>query len=207
MLHQLFYIGKFTLVVLLLAQCNTQNATSQENSGSDNSETVESKQEKSSKASATDSSTIRIDSSQTITVDFPSEDSIFASLRRTPCFGKCPTYYLRIYEKGFVLYHGKQFTKKKGYPEKGWYISYISQEKIQAIKDSARKTGFFELNDKYDAGVTDVPATTTYLSFDGQEKEIYNRFNGPEKLNNFEDYIDEQLQNVTWQTAQINERQ
>ena len=39
---------------------------------------------------------------------------LLASIERTPCFGKCPTYKISIYQSGYVIYEGKQHVKNIG---------------------------------------------------------------------------------------------
>jgi len=34
-------------------------------------------------------------------------DSLFVSLSRTPCYGRCPIYKLDIYDSGYSEYEGK----------------------------------------------------------------------------------------------------
>ena len=37
----------------------------------------------------------------------------FFSMRRTACFGQCPTYEVSFFQDGKVLYQGKKFVKMK----------------------------------------------------------------------------------------------
>ncbi|MFH1321890.1 MAG: DUF6438 domain-containing protein, partial [Bacteroidota bacterium] len=87
------------------------------------------------------------------------KDSLFASIKRTPCYGRCPTYSISIYKSGYVIYEGIRFVDRIG-----TYSTQISEKEIQKIIAKANETGYFDLNDVYDSPVTDLPTTITYLS-------------------------------------------
>lgn len=128
--------------------------------------------------------------------DEPEEvDSLFASIERSPCFGMCPNYALKVYDNGYCTYLGKSNVDHIGSFE-GW----VDAETLLAIRERAEEIGYFtELGDEYDDRyVTDIPATVTTLDFGGQHKSIKNRYQGPEELSDFEDYMDELFANVDW---------
>ena len=41
-------------------------------------------------------------------------DSLFFTLTKTPCFGKCPAYTVKVYRSGFSTYNGKSHVEKTG---------------------------------------------------------------------------------------------
>ena len=126
------------------------------------------------------------------------EDSLFASIERTPCYGTCPTYSINIYKSGYVVYKGIRFVDRMG-----TYSTRISERKIQAIINKANEIGYFELDDVYDSPVTDLPSTITYLSVNGQEKRIKDRVRGPEKLREYEKYFDSIFEDLEWKETKI----
>ena len=128
----------------------------------------------------------------------PGEDSLFASIERTPCYGQCPTYSIKIYKSGYVVYDGIRFVDKMG-----TYSTRISERKIQAIINKANEIGYFDLNDVYDSPVTDLPSTITYLSVNGQKKRIKDRVRGPEKLREYEKYFDSIFEDLEWKETKI----
>ena len=121
------------------------------------------------------------------------EDSLFARIERTPCYGRCQTYRINIYKSGYVIYEGIRFVNKLG-----TYSTRINDRKIQSIINKANEIGYFDLEDVYDSPVTDLPSTYTYLSVDGKKKTIKNRVRGPEKLREFEKYIDSVFEDMEW---------
>lgn len=126
------------------------------------------------------------------------KDSLFASIERTPCFGRCPTYSVKIYKSGYVIYEGIRFVDKLG-----TYSTRISEREIQAIINKANEIGYFELNEVYDSPVTDLPSTITYLSVNGQKKRIKDRVSGPEKLREYEKIFDGIFENLEWKETKI----
>ena len=129
----------------------------------------------------------------------PGEDSLFASIERTPCYGRCPTYSINIYKSGYVIYEGIRFVDRLG-----TYSTRISDRKIQAIINKANEIGYFELDDVYDSPVTDLPSTITYLSVNGQKKRIKDRVRGPEKLREYEKYFDGVFEDMEWKKVEDN---
>lgn len=128
----------------------------------------------------------------------PVEDSLFASIERTPCYGRCPTYRINIYKSGYVIYEGIRFVDRLG-----TYSTRISDRKIQAIINKANEIGYFDLNEVYDSPVTDLPSTITYLSVNGKKKRIKDRVRGPEKLREYEKYFDGIFEDLEWKEIKI----
>ena len=131
----------------------------------------------------------------------PENDSLFASIERTPCYGRCPTYKISIYKSGYVIYEGIRFVDRLG-----TYSTHISEKQIKAIISKAGEIGYFDLNEIYDSPVTDLPSTITYLSVKGQKKTIKNRVRGPETLKEYEKYFDALFEDAEWKKIEDNRR-
>ena len=81
---------------------------------------------------------------------------LIASLERTPCYGKCPIYEIRVYENGIVLYNGKKFTEKEG-----CYYRRISKREVKGIQALFVSEGFSDLNNMYPSDIkspSDLPS-------------------------------------------------
>lgn len=120
-------------------------------------------------------------------------DSLFASIHRTPCYGKCPSYKVQIFESGYAVYDGMMFVEKRGRFE-----AWFDKEKMQLLIDKAKELGYFEMKAKYDDNVTDLPSCTTTLNAGGKRKTVYNRYGGPESLREFEKIFDQLIESVDW---------
>ena len=83
---------------------------------------------------------------------------LIISLERTPCYGTCPIYKMEIFSDGSAFYHGERFVEKIGN-----YEFSVSKETLNYILKKADEIGFFELEDKYTANITDLPKTITFI--------------------------------------------
>jgi len=113
------------------------------------------------------------------------EEAPFFSMRRTPCFGKCPTYEVIFYKDGKVLYEGNKFVKNEGF-----YAGQINIKTIALIQDKIREIDFFELDSIYDAKISDLPSVILEVNIDDKKHKVIDRYKGPIKLRDFEKFID-----------------
>jgi len=121
----------------------------------------------------------------------PVKESLLLSLERTPCFGKCPTYKYTILTTGKIIYSGSQNTKNIGS-----YTAQLNKSQLEEIKNQIKILDAFSLQDKYDAKVTDIPSTILVINIDGKKKKIYDRHGAPEKLKQFEKFVDKIVLNT-----------
>ncbi|MDT8413302.1 MAG: DUF6438 domain-containing protein [Vicingaceae bacterium] len=115
----------------------------------------------------------------------PIKESLFITMERTPCLGICPSYAIWIYNTGRVEYEGRSFAKKEGK-----HTKTLSKDAMDEITNMIREIGFFNLQDKYDAQVTDIPSCIISVNLDGKKKKILDRYEGPKTLRNLEKLID-----------------
>lgn len=122
-----------------------------------------------------------------------SNDSLFASIERTPCFGTCPIYIMEIYDSGYVEYIGKRFVDNVGK-----FHAKVEHNKLQAIRDKAIEIGYFDLKDEYPSQIADFPSTITTVKLHGKRKRVFNKQNAPQKLYDFQSYMDTLFADVKW---------
>lgn len=123
------------------------------------------------------------------------EDSLFLSFERTQCFGECPAYRITINSEGQCLYEGFKWVDRTGK-----HTAEISDEQMKEIRNMAGEIGFFELKDKYDGHVSDLPSTIYILSRTGggEHKRVIDRYQGPQELREFGKFLDRMLLNLDW---------
>jgi len=127
-----------------------------------------------------------------IQADF--SDSLVAQIRRTPCFGHCPTYILNVYKKGYVEYNGDRNVDYIGL-----YSSNVSKETIDKLINKADEIGFFDMKYFYDnQNVTDIPTTITSIRNNSEIKTIVSRFESPNELRAFNKYFDQLFSDIKW---------
>lgn len=113
---------------------------------------------------------------------------------KTPCFGTCPQFTMAIRSDGFAFYEGKMFVEMEGSWRGQW-----SQKQIEAVLLKAEEIGYTSLDPTYDNRfVTDLPSTTTVLTFDGEPKSVLNRYDGPKELAQLYILIDGIIEDVKW---------
>ncbi len=118
-------------------------------------------------------------------VTIPIKESLFLSMERSPCFGKCPNYKISIFNTGRVIYEGFNFVEKEGK-----YETQLSEDAMNEIKEQMELIKIFKMEDKYDSPITDIPSTLIYINNDGKKKKIYDRHGAPNELREFEKLID-----------------
>jgi len=121
-------------------------------------------------------------------------DSLFASIYRGACFGRCPVYELKIYNNGLVVLKGKNFVDKIGE-----YVMELSPNEMMTFVSKAKEIKYFELDDSYDnKNVTDLPGTSTTIVIDGKRKKVYSRIGAPKELKEFEALFDALIKSNKW---------
>ena len=123
--------------------------------------------------------------------------------KRTPCYGQCPIYTLRIWPDGTAKLEAGRYVKV----DEGKYQGKVSRTKIERIKEKAEQINFFELEKKYDdRGVTDLPSRISKLSYDRKEHRVKNRYKGPDKLKELEKLFGDIVENTGWEALPSDNR-
>ena len=113
------------------------------------------------------------------------KESLFLTMERTPCFGKCPNYKLTIFNTGNAVYEGFTFAKKEGK-----HVKKLTEKQLTEIQDLIETINLFEMKDKYDSPITDIPSTILYVVYKEKKKKILDRVGGPDELKKLEKLID-----------------
>lgn len=149
-------------------------------------------------ASANEANAIASPDTIVMVVEKPAEpiDSLVISFSKTPCFGRCPVYKVKVYKSGFATYEGLNFAEKLGL-----YSYRFSNEEIESIYRSAVAIDFFELDAEYnDPLVSDLPDTKTRINWNGQDHSVKARIRVPEKLKIFQKNLAVTLLEKDWKT-------
>jgi len=125
-----------------------------------------------------------------------SSDSLFFSLERTPCFGKCAAYTVNIYRSGFAEYIGRSNA-----PREGRHTGRVERQVMGQLIDQAEAINYFGLADTYDGPVTDLPSTITRIVSGDRDKRIVARYKTPPPLKSFAQQADSLLKDVVWTPA------
>ena len=115
----------------------------------------------------------------------PVKEHLFLTMERTPCFGKCPSYKIMIFNTGNVVYEGFTFAEKEGK-----YTKKLTKKQLSEIESQIEIINLFELKNKYDSKITDIPSVHLYVEYKGNKKKILDRDGAPDELKRFEKLID-----------------
>lgn len=115
--------------------------------------------------------------------------SVRITLRRTRCFGACPSYRLTIFGDGRVVYTGDghvQFC--------GEYRGHVAMDIVRQLVNAFKEADYFNLFDRYEVGFTDLPTYITSITFDDKTKSVLD-YGGvgagmPEVVDSLENSID-----------------
>ncbi|MEE9460467.1 MAG: DUF6438 domain-containing protein [Bacteroidales bacterium] len=105
-------------------------------------------------------------------------------LKRTPCYGFCPVYTLKIDKNGKGLFDGVENVEKIGS-----FSFSLSYDELVELDNAFLQVDFYQLRNIYDAQVSDLP--TTYITYnkDGNRKKIMDYYGAPEELRTLENRI------------------
>ncbi|MCK4853144.1 MAG: hypothetical protein KAT31_02755 [Bacteroidales bacterium] len=112
------------------------------------------------------------------------DEDMLIELKRTPCYGSCPVYTLKIDKNGKGLFDGVENVEKIGR-----FSFSFSHDELVELEDAFLQVDFYQLRNIYDAQVSDLP--TTYITYnkDGNRKKIMDYYGAPEELRTLENRI------------------
>jgi ankyrin repeat protein len=94
-------------------------------------------------------------------------DSVRITLRRTGCFGSCPSYRVEVHGDGTVLYEGQAFVAVTGS-----HRGSIAKETVVELVNAFRDADYYSLQDEYVWDATDLPTFETSIEIDGRLKRV-----------------------------------
>ena len=114
---------------------------------------------------------------------------------RTGCFGKCPTYSIKIDNSGIVTYTGKRFVTDSGVYTKNVGAT-ITTEIIHQLHFHKVDT----CRNLYENMIPDLPGLVYTIQYKDSTKKIRNAFWGPEYLKQIAVAIDDlgKVHDNTW---------
>ncbi len=125
--------------------------------------------------------------------ELPVKADTLVYMERTACFGDCPIYSVLVLSDGKTTYHGKRFVEKTG-----TYTLQLTSDDRQQIIRTADEIHIFNLNNKYDKPITDLPSTLLIYKHNNKRKQIIDRIDAPDSLKRFEKLIDKLIESKEW---------
>ena len=119
------------------------------------------------------------------------------SLKRTGCYGTCPSYRVTISGDGLVSYEGDRDVLVNGA-----HADHISSDAVRELLSSFRKADFLSALDEYRALVTDSPTQTLSLTVNGRTKTVVDYVGSevglPDAVKDLERQVDERARIERW---------
>ena len=114
-----------------------------------------------------------------------SDEDLLIELKRTPCYGSCRVYTVKIDKNGKGLFEGVENVEKIGR-----FSFSLSQDELMEFENAFHQVDFYQLKNIYDGQVSDLP--TTYISYykDGNRKKIMDYYGAPQELRALENSIE-----------------
>ncbi len=130
----------------------------------------------------------------TVKVETPPVVALLISLKKTPCFGKCPVFEIQLFSDGKVNYKGDRFVEKIGL-----YEAQITAQEALDLVEEIKKMGFFEMEKEYPKDgrkITDLPSTITNVIdvLNRKNWTVTNNHHAPRAMNAIEKMILEKLE-------------
>ena len=113
------------------------------------------------------------------------DEDLLIELKRTPCYGFCPVYTVKIDKSGKGLFEGVENVDNIGR-----FSFSISQEELMGLENAFLEVDFYQLRNIYEREVSDLP--TTYITYnkEGNRKKIMDYYGAPEELRSLENRIE-----------------
>ena len=114
-----------------------------------------------------------------------SESSLMIEMEKTPCYGYCPVYTIKIGKNGKGLYEGIENTDNVGV-----FRFKLSKDELAGLIQSFENIHFFELEDRYYKLMSDLPTTWVTYQASGKKKKIMDYYGAPQELRDLEKEIE-----------------
>jgi Domain of unknown function (DUF6438) len=125
------------------------------------------------------------------------DPNVIVSLKRSPCFGKCPAFEMQLFADGKAVYNGGSNVELVGR-----YETEVSPEFTKMILAQAQSIKFMGLKNRYPEGdmqISDVPTSYSYIRIGNEGKLVVNNHDAPVQLIEFERFVEAQFNNLKWQ--------
>ncbi len=115
-------------------------------------------------------------------------------LRRTHCYGDCPSYTVLVDADGLVFYHGRDFAERRGL-----HTGTVALADVQELFGLALDGGYFDTEHMYEEKITDHATIYTSVLADGRRHWVRNYAKAaPEIVLEVELGIDALLAKTQW---------
>ena len=116
--------------------------------------------------------------------------------KKTPCYGKCPVYEVKISNDGKATYEGKMNVEKMGS-----FVGKVSGDGLKTLRDKLEMSGIYDFANAYPTDgkqISDLPTTIIEYRVGDMIKSIRDKHDAPAKLKDLEKWIEAYIESIEW---------
>jgi hypothetical protein len=125
------------------------------------------------------------------------KDEVKFSLKKSACFGKCPTYKLTINHGGYATFEGVANIDKLGI-----YGKQISKDQFKLLKKAFENSNFETYPTKFQSQIADLPTNTIGFHNGKSFKEISGKEERPEQVMQLQFLLEKVADSGNWTLLQ-----
>jgi len=123
-------------------------------------------------------------------------DDIVFMLKKTPCFGTCPTYTMRIYNNRYTEFIGTKHTEKIG-----TFGKFLTENDYKQLVQSFEDKKFISYDDFYESNIADLPSVSISYFTSDSKKTIKGKRERPEAIHKLQFKLETIAESTTGWTA------
>ncbi len=100
---------------------------------------------------------------------------------KSPCYGRCPTFKMTVYQDGWTIFEGKRFTIVED-----TLVMQLTPAQLATLTEQCDQADIWTAEKSYGMRIQDLPTTTVHLYGEGKDKTIQWRARQPERLKKFD---------------------
>jgi ankyrin repeat protein len=124
------------------------------------------------------------------------DSKVAITLRRTGCFGSCPSYTVTVGTDG-IIFDGDGFVAASGR-----HTAQADADEVRKLAEKFVGADFYSMDGKYEASITDNPGYVLSVEIDGRKKEVIDYVGEwvgmPAVVSELEDEVDSLAQTERW---------
>ncbi len=125
------------------------------------------------------------------------KDEVKFSLKKSACFGKCPTYKLTINQGGYATFEGVANTNNLGIHGK-----QISEDQFKVLEEAFENSNFETYPTKFQSQIADLPSNTIGFHNGESYKEISGKEERPEQVMQLQFLLEKIADSGNWTLLQ-----
>ncbi len=119
---------------------------------------------------------------------------LLVAMEKSPCFGRCPVYSMKVYQNGVASYDGKQFSELEGL-----HVKRISNAALSELKSTLADANLFRFQDAYRSRLPDLQSVKITYYTEDRYKSIIGKDGRPEPVLKIQELLEEIVENGGWQ--------